>query len=188
MGIIGRVLRSAVKVIYWKCRFGTRVKVPLMEGFDHVRLELARGGRVSFGKRIQNRGHLYIQCGPQGRLKIGSHIYFNTGSNVACMGDTQIGDYCKIGNNTIIVDHDHNYGDDSGEYLTGKIHIGDRVWIGANSTILKGAWIGDDCVIAAGSVVKGEVPAGSLFYQKRENCIKRQYAGCGRENREGNRL
>lgn len=172
MGIVWRAVKSAVRSVYWKCRFGAGVEIPLIEGFDHVSLELARGGRAVFGERGQNRGRLYVQCGSAGRLQIGSHVFFNTGCNIACMGKTRIGDYCKIGNHTVIVDHDHNYKDDSGEFLTGEIHIGNRVWIGANCTILKGARIGDDCVIAAGSVVNGEVPAGSLFYQKRESCIK----------------
>ncbi len=148
-------------------------------------LELARGGRVTFGERSQNRGHLYVQCGPEGRLQIGSHVFFNTGCNVACMGETRIGDYCKIGNNTVIVDHDHNYKDDGGEFLTGEIRIGNRVWIGANCTILKGARIGDDCVIAAGSIVNGEVPAGSVLYQKRESCIKSRQGVCGAADRKG---
>lgn len=185
MWIAGRALRSAVRSIYWKCRYGAGVSIPLPEAFERVSLELARGGRVTFGVRNQNRGRLYIQCGPEGTLQMGSHIFFNTGCNIACMGKTRIGDHCKIGNNTVIVDHDHNYKDDSAEFLTGEIQIGNRVWIGANCTILKGARIGDDCVIAAGSVVNREVPAGSLFYQKREGCVKRRYAVCAGEGRKG---
>ncbi|MBC7419484.1 MAG: acyltransferase [Bdellovibrio sp.] len=45
-----------------------------------------------------------------------------------------------------------------------KISIGNNVWIGANTTILKGANIGDDCIIAAHSVVlKGDYPKGSVL-------------------------
>lgn len=44
-----------------------------------------------------------------------------------------------------------------------RIEVGDDVWIGANCTILKGARIGDGCVVASGSVVtRGDYPAGSL--------------------------
>ena len=35
------------------------------------------------------------------------------------------------------------------------IIIGDDVWVGANSTILKGAQIGDGCIVAAGAVIPG---------------------------------
>lgn len=176
MGLLGRAARSAAKILYWKCRFGAGLQAPLVEGFDHVHLELAQGGRVILGERIQNRGHLYLQCGERGRLRLGSHVFFNTGASVACMGRVQIGDCCKIGNNTVIVDHDHNFKGGEDEYLTGEVILGRRVWVGANCTILKGANIGDDCVIGAGSVVRGKVPAGTTFIQKRESRIRERGA------------
>lgn len=45
----------------------------------------------------------------------------------------------------------------------GGIVIDDDVWIGANSVILDGARIGRGAIIAAGSVVFGEVPAYELW-------------------------
>lgn len=46
--------------------------------------------------------------------------------------------------------------------LNAPIHIGDRVWCGVNVTILAGVSIGDDVVIAAGSVVVSDIPSNSL--------------------------
>ena len=43
-----------------------------------------------------------------------------------------------------------------------EIRIGDRVWVGANCTILAGVTIGDDVVIAAGSLVNKDVPSNSI--------------------------
>ena len=51
------------------------------------------------------------------------------------------------------------------------VHIGNNVWIGAGTIILKGTTIGDNCIIAAGSVVSGVVPGGSIFVQKREKTM-----------------
>lgn len=45
---------------------------------------------------------------------------------------------------------------------TQPIHIGDRVWIGMNVTILKGVKIGDGAIIGAGALVNRDVPAGCL--------------------------
>lgn len=45
----------------------------------------------------------------------------------------------------------------------GGIVIGDDVWIGANCVILDGAKVGDGCVIAAGSVVRGSLDAYGIY-------------------------
>ena len=101
-------------------------------------------------------------------MEIGDHVFCSTSVYITCLGHVKIGDYSKLGNHLVIVDHDHNFKNKDGEYLIGDVTIGKRVWIGANCTILKGTHIGDDSVIAAGSVVKGDVPARTLYYQKRE--------------------
>ena len=43
------------------------------------------------------------------------------------------------------------------------IHIGKRVWIGSGAIILPGVNIGDNSVIAAGSVVTKDVPENCLY-------------------------
>ena len=53
--------------------------------------------------------------------------------------------------------------DDSVDYTftnySEHVKIGKRCWIGANAIILPGITIGDNCVIAAGSVVTKDVPS-----------------------------
>lgn len=39
------------------------------------------------------------------------------------------------------------------------VHIGNNVWIGANSVVLPGVTIGENSVIGAGSVVTKDIPA-----------------------------
>ncbi|UHA57884.1 hypothetical protein KDJ21_013390 [Metabacillus litoralis] len=46
--------------------------------------------------------------------------------------------------------------------------IGENVWIGSNVVILRDTHIGDNVVIAAGSVVKGNVPSNTIYLNKRE--------------------
>jgi len=43
-----------------------------------------------------------------------------------------------------------------------RVTIGDRVFVGAESTILPGVTIGDDVVIGAGSVVTADIPHGTV--------------------------
>ena len=50
------------------------------------------------------------------------------------------------------------------EFTKSSIKIGNDVWIGANSIILKGVTLGDGCVVAAGAVVsRGTYLAGSIL-------------------------
>lgn len=42
------------------------------------------------------------------------------------------------------------------------IHIGNNVWIGANSVILPGVTIGDNSVIGAGSIVTKDIPSNVI--------------------------
>jgi acetyltransferase-like isoleucine patch superfamily enzyme len=50
------------------------------------------------------------------------------------------------------------------DFPCAPVSIGDDVWLGANVTVLKGAQIGDGCVVATGAVVTaGQYPARSIL-------------------------
>lgn len=70
----------------------------------------------------------------------------------------KVGNNSIIGYNTTILTHEYLIK----EYRLGDVVIGSNVMIGANSTILPGVTIGDGAVVAAGSVVHKDVPAGSF--------------------------
>lgn len=78
--------------------------------------------------------------------------------------DTMFPERIKVGKDTIIGFNTtilaHEYLVD--EYRLGDVVIGDRVMIGANSTILPGVIIGDDAIISAMTLVNKDVPAGSF--------------------------
>lgn len=69
-----------------------------------------------------------------------------------------VGNNSIIGYNTTILTHEYLIN----EYRIGPVVIGENVMIGANSTILPGVTIGDNAVVAAGSVVHKDVPAGAF--------------------------
>lgn len=99
------------------------------------------------------------------RYCIGSNTFFNHNCSVTAKKSIQIGDDVVIANNVVIVDHDHkfsNCGLQSG-YNIEPVKIGNGVWIGANCVILKGVNIGNNSVIAAGSVVNHSIPARELW-------------------------
>lgn len=69
-----------------------------------------------------------------------------------------IGDNSIIGYNAVILEHEFLVNG----YRIGEVHIGKNVMIGACSIVLPGVRIGDNSVIAAGSVVTKDVPAKCL--------------------------
>lgn len=70
----------------------------------------------------------------------------------------KVGKDTIIGFNTTILAHEYLVN----EYRLGDVVIGDRVMIGANSTILPGVEIGDDAIVSAMTLVNKDVPAGAF--------------------------
>lgn len=159
--------RNAIVILGKKIRYGRRFSAGLVQTFDHIHTEIYGNGLIRLGSYNQNRGDLYLVA-QNGSLEIGDHCFFNTGCCITALESIKIGDNCKFGNNLVIVDHDHNFRKVSdSEFISSKIVIGNNVWVGANVTILRGTTIGDDCVIGAGSVVKGNIEPKSKIVQKR---------------------
>lgn len=94
------------------------------------------------------------------RMEVGDQ----TAVALMVMMDTMFPELISIGRNSIIGYNTtilaHEYLID--EYRLGRVLIGDNVMIGANSTLLPGITIGDGAVIAAGSLVNRDVPAGAF--------------------------
>lgn len=85
---------------------------------------------------------------------------------------TYIGNNVVISRNVLILNHDYSItcglrsiGQKIGEseaFWLKEIVVADNVFIGANATILPGTHIGENSIIGAGSVVKGEIPPESI--------------------------
>lgn len=79
-------------------------------------------------------------------------------------GLISVGDYVTIAANVKILAHDASMGYvTNGACKIGIVEIGSHVFIGANSIILPNTRIGDYAIIGAGSVVTGDVPAGTVY-------------------------
>lgn len=171
MSLIWNSIKSLVYIPLWKLKFKGRLTASIPQGLEKTRIEIDKKAQLKLGEKVQNRGTLYIGCKNKGKLQIGGHCFFNINTSVTCMKEITIGEYCKFGNNLVIVDHDHDFLKTGEEFPGERIVIGNHVWVGANCVILKGVTIGDGAVIGAGSIVRKDVPAGSVYYEKREPVI-----------------
>ena len=137
-----------------------------------TRISRASGAVLNIGKGFRSRHHVEINVRDNAVLEIGNNVFLNSGCIITARERVQIGDNTIFGPNVVIYDHDHEIRDgkilDNG-FITAPVTIGANAWIGAGSVILKGARIGDNCVIAAGSVVTGTVEKGHVLVQKRKS-------------------
>lgn len=106
-----------------------------------------------------------FQCDYGKNIHVGKHFIANYNVTILDIAPVHIGDYCMIGPNTLIVTVNHPLSPMKRRKKTGiakPITIGNDVWIGGNCTILPGVTIGNNVVIAAGSVVTKDIP---------DNCV-----------------
>lgn len=103
----------------------------------------------------------YTDCGQN--ITVGRHTFINMGCSFQDWGSITIGDDCLIGHNCTICTVNHSKDPDRrGDMICRPVKIGNKVWIGANVTILPGVCIGDGTIIAAGAVVTKDVPARTV--------------------------
>ncbi len=124
------------------------------------------GGSVTLGYSKAPRygnGEILLQARRKtARIEIGSHTA--TSNNVTLIANDliEIGENCLIGDLVSIVDSDFHAIDlnmrkkSNGE--TKPVFIGDNVWLGSRVMVFKGVSIGENSVIAAGSIVSKSIP------------------------------
>jgi acetyltransferase-like isoleucine patch superfamily enzyme len=161
-----------------------RFERPVSAHLRFVTLRLEPGARVDIGSGFvterQAGNHLWVQR--EGRLDLGARAWLRTehGSNhltvfaharisigpdallngamLHAKREISIGAQLRLGFGARILDADfHDLDRDTPERVA-PVRIGDRVWIGANALVLRGVTIGDDVVVAAGSVVTRDLP------------------------------
>lgn len=93
------------------------------------------------------------------RVKIGARCHIWAGH---ASGTVTIGDDCLFGPEVMVTAASYRYNDGAPvtEQLMDEadVIIGRDVWLATRAIVLPGARIGDGAIIAAGAVVKGEVP------------------------------
>lgn len=100
-------------------------------------------------------------------MKVGEKCHFNSMSFSTEPYLIELGNKVVVSGGCDFVTHDGAvicFRDEINDAdIFGKIVIGNNVFIGINSTILPNTFIGDNCIVGAGSVVRGKFPENSVI-------------------------
>lgn len=167
------VALSYVKFSFMKILHGSSFKFELIERFSPRTVVEIDNGKLSLGNKVRAHTGTVIKVRPKGEMIIGDDVSFNYNCIVVCMEKIIIHNGVEFGPGVKIYDHDHNNKVDGGlranEFICEPIEIGENSWIGADTIILKGSSIGKNCVIGAGSIIKGKIEDNTTVVQKRTN-------------------
>jgi len=139
-------------------------------------LHSKRSGAAVFGNHVSCYAGCSFSIGKNGQCRVGDFTLLN-GALVMAEEKIEIGSHCLVSWNVGIADSDFHPLEPAQRLIdaqalapyfknrpprprlkTAPVKIGDNVWIGMNAVILKGVTIGENSVVAAGSVVTKSVP------------------------------
>jgi acetyltransferase-like isoleucine patch superfamily enzyme len=122
--------------------------------------------------------------GPGTVLRIGGRCVIGRGSHIVAHASIDIGDDVFTGPYVYITDQNHSYADPAVPIgrqwpVNAPVSIGAGTWLGTGVIVLPGAVIGRNVVVAAGSVVRGEIADRCVIAGVPARVVKRFDAEAG---------
>jgi len=159
-------------VRYWRFFwFRLRNRHIVTEGFVFIGKRVEIHARKGYGRLILGR---WVHLGDENRLRVyegtmrvGDKCVFGRDNTINCYLDVEFGEGTIVADWVYVCDFDHVYDDvtipikDQG-IVKSPVRIGADVWVGVKVTVLRGSTVGRGSVLAAHTVVRGEIPEMSV--------------------------
>ena len=141
-----------------------------------TRFIVNEGATLSLAENVTIQPNCYIEVGKDGKTHIGKDTFFNEYCRMIALENICIGENVAFGPDVYVFDNDHIMKKNStinwNEFKSAPIKIEDNVWLGARCVILRGTTIKHNSIIAATTVVKGNVDENMICYTKIERKCK----------------
>ena len=152
-----------MRAAFWRVR-GANVAAKVRVGAS---CRVTRPWCLSIGQRVQVEHGVFMKItDDDARLILGDQVFVGCGTEFDVSKDVVIGSNVLIAPGCFITDHTHLHRAEATIASQGcestPVAIGDDVWLGAHSIILAGVTIGQGAIIAANSVVTGNVDAMTI--------------------------
>lgn len=165
------IKRRAIGEIHSSAKIGWNARISNLTGVSKS---------LKIGKSTKIDGEIIVY--PGATVSIGDFCYIGANTRIWAYSSIELGDYVIIAHNVSVMDsttHPLSFkerksqieGQLSGAAIDPRsydlrpspIRMRDGVWICTGSTVLRGTIIEREAIISAGAVVRGVVPAKSIF-------------------------
>lgn len=126
------------------------------------------GAKIGANDRVHSIEFLNAEYGFK-NLSIDDDCYIGPGVLIDLAGSVTIDRGAVISTRAVILSHDDpgsSHGSPLCEYFPSMhkdTHIGSYCWVGTGAIILGGTFMGEQCVLGAGSVARGKLDSKSLY-------------------------
>jgi acetyltransferase-like isoleucine patch superfamily enzyme len=157
-------------------KIGKTARVSFKPGSDNT-LHMGYGVRIGEGVQINLRGGKVlldnlaeVRAGGllniSGTYSMGHDAGLSWECTIHCSQSVTLGNYVGFAERVTVTDSTHYFTEPDVKFYyntkPGTVEIGDNCWLGAGAVITRNSVIGSHCIIAANSMVAGEVPSGSV--------------------------
>ena len=172
--VLGRRVKSIIRV------FGNNNEV--MVGEDSLLRDssitiIGDNSSVIIGRNCKIFGPCSIVLGDNASIRLGNNTNMRGVSINANNGVIQIGENCIFSYGIVIRNNDGHcvVSKDTEQILNSSedVSIGNHVWVCQNASIRKGVSIGDDSIIAFGSIVTNDCPSNAIMAGNPARVVKR---------------
>jgi acetyltransferase-like isoleucine patch superfamily enzyme len=162
-----RYARLVARWAYLKLRWRGRLQTDgLCFVGPGVRFEIGKDAVVRLG-RWSWLGHGTKIRAHEGVVEIGAKTVLGQECTISSFQRVSVGRECILADRVMLIDFDHGVVEverpirDQGIYKR-DVRVGHNTWVGYGTSFLRGATVGDNCVIGTLSVVTKDVPANSV--------------------------
>jgi acetyltransferase-like isoleucine patch superfamily enzyme len=159
--------RLALRWAWLKLRWGRRLQTDgLCFVGPGVTFEIGRDAVVRLG-RWAWIGHGTKIRAHEGEVEIGAKSVLGQECTISAFQSVRIGRECIVADRVMLIDFDHGVVEverpirAQGIYKR-DVRVGHNCWIGYGACILRGATVGDNCIIGTSTVVTKDVPDNAV--------------------------
>jgi acetyltransferase-like isoleucine patch superfamily enzyme len=131
--------------------------------------QVEMSGNIALGNNCTVGSFTILSTASSARLEVGIDTYINSYTVIGAMETVSIGKHCIFAAFVSITDATHGIDDLSiatkhAPITATPVTIGDNVWLGSGVMVMMGSRIGNDAVVGARSLVRGDLPDRSVSF------------------------